>query len=90
MNYENDTDDDFPGAYQVAGYDGIAWSVFGWETRPDADTEWSGYEQRTGDVVARMIGDDRYFSFDPSDIEQIDDDDYCGVCGQIGCCHNGR
>jgi hypothetical protein len=90
LHYENTADDDFPGAYSVSGYPGIAWSILGWETEPDEDTEWSGCEVRTGSVVGRMIGDDRHFAIDPSDVERIDDDAYCAECGQIGCCHDGR
>ena len=74
-------------AYRVKGYGGIAWYVLGWETRPDADAEWSGYENRTGRVVAMMVGDDRHFTFDPDDLTPIKRRDYCGVCGQIGCGH---
>ena len=88
-NYEKD-DDSFPAdAYTVKGYEGIAWYALGWETQPDEDTEWSGYEQRTGNVVCVMIGDDRRFSFDPADIQPLAREKYCGVCGQIGCAHDG-
>lgn len=74
-------------AYAVRGYGGVAWCVLGWETEPDADTEWSGFETRTGNLVCRMVGDDRYFSVDPDDVSAIDAGDYCGECGQIGCGH---
>lgn len=84
-NYETD-DKAFPAdAYTVSGYRGIAWHVYGWETRPDADTEWTGIEERTGRVVAVMIGDDRKFTFDVDEITPITSDEYCGGCGQIGC-----
>lgn len=76
--------------YKESRHGGVAWRVLGWETEPDEDTEWSGYEVRTGNVVCHMIGDDRLFSFDIEDLEEINRDDYCGVCGQIGCCHDGR
>ena len=36
-------------------------------------------------VVAHMIGDDRDFTFEVGELEPIDDDAYCGCCGQIGC-----
>ncbi len=76
-------------AYRVSGYKGIAFTVCGWETEPDEDTEWSGYEVRTGKIVAVMVGDDRKFTFDPEDITPLDREDYCGSCGQIGCPHDG-
>lgn len=88
-NYERD-DAAFPAdAYQVDGHKGIAWYVLGWETEPDEDTEWSGYESRTGRVVAVMVGDDRHFTFDPEDVKPLAREEYCGVCGQIGCAHDG-
>jgi hypothetical protein len=48
-----------------------------WEDEPD-------YE-RTGQLIAVMIGDDRHFTVDPSDIHAIAENDYCPECGQIGC-----
>ncbi len=77
---------DFEPAYRADGWGaGIAWRVDEYESAPDEDTEWSGYEQPTGNVVAHMIGDDRSFTFDPDDLTPIAEEDYCGGCGQIGC-----
>lgn len=87
-HYESDDETFSADAYSVDGYSGIAWYVLGWETEPDEDTEWSGYESRTGNVVACMVGDDRYFSFDPSDVHAIEPESFCRSCGQIGCGHN--
>jgi hypothetical protein len=88
--YETD-DKAFPAdAYTVQGYRGIAFAVLGWETEPDEDTEWSGIETRTGQVLAVMIGDDHRHRVDPDDVTPIDREDYCGECGQVGCCHDGR
>lgn len=77
-------------AYTVAGYSGVAWRVWGWETAPDEDTEWTGQEPRTGDLLLCMVGDDRLFAVDPDDVAALDDDAYCAECGQIGCTHDGR
>lgn len=77
-------------AYTVAGWSGIAWDVLGWEIEPDADTEWSGVERRTGNLVVVMIGDDRHFSVHPDEVSPLDEDAYCHECGQIGCTHDGR
>jgi hypothetical protein len=77
-------------AYRAKRYDGIAWRVLGWETEPDADTEWTGIEERTGNVVAHMVGDDRRFTFEPEDLSPLADLEYCATCGQIGCAHDGR
>jgi hypothetical protein len=87
--YERD-DAAFPAdAYRVKGWPAIAWTVLGWETEPDEDTEWSGYELRTGNVLAVMVGDDRKHSVEPEDLVPIAREDYCGECGQVGCCHDG-
>jgi hypothetical protein len=67
----------------------IAYRVLGWQTEPDEDTEWSGCENRTGMVVAVMIGDDRRHIVDESDLVPIKREEYCGECGQIGCGHDG-
>lgn len=88
-NYEKDNDTFKAAAYKVRGHEGIAWYVLGWETEPDEDTRWSGYEVRTGQLVAVIVGDDRYFTFDESDITPLDRREYCGECGQIGCGHDG-
>ena len=47
-HYEPDEETFGADAYTVEGYAGIAWRVWGWETEPDEDTEWTGIEERTG------------------------------------------
>jgi hypothetical protein len=32
-----------------------------------------------------MIGDNREFTIDIDDLAEIQDDEYCHCCGQIGC-----
>jgi len=87
MNYEIDNDTFSSDAYSIPKFwDGIAWYVLGWETEPDENTEWSGYEVRTGNVVCIMVGDDRRFSIEKEDLVPIEREEYCGCCGQIGCC----
>lgn len=55
----------------------------------DADTWWPDENDietvPTGRIIVCMVGDDRHHSVDPTDITPLDDDDYCGSCGQIGC-----
>lgn len=75
-------------AYRVDGYKGIAWRVYGWHVEATEETD-GEFEERTGKVVAVMIGDDRRFLLDPDDVHPIDREAYCGVCGQIGCSHDG-
>lgn len=74
--------------YTVAGYRGIAFYVLGWETKADDDTEWTGYEVRTGKVLAVMIGDDFRHAVDSEDLAPLSEDKFCHTCGQIGCGHN--
>lgn len=84
-NYERD-DEKWPGdAYRVRGHEGVLFRVRGWETAPDEDTEWSGYEPRTGRVVVVMVGDDHRWIVDEDDIlDLVEEDDVC-ACGQDGC-----
>ena len=81
---------DFDSAYRADGWsDGIAWSVYDYESVPDEDTDWTGYECATGRVLAHMVGDDRLFAFDPDDLTPLAEEDFCHVCGQVGCTHDG-
>lgn len=77
-------------AYREGSGRSVAWRILGWETEPDEDTEWSGYEVRTGRVIACMVGDDVHFTFDPAELVALGDLDYCAECGQIGCTQDGR
>ena len=88
-HYEQDDKTFSADAYKVKGHGAIAWHVLGWDTEPDEDTEWTGQEVRTGNVVCMMVGDDRRFAFEPDDIEPIEREEYCGGCGQIGCTADG-
>jgi hypothetical protein len=45
--------------------------------------------ERTGRLLAVMIGDDKLHSVDECDLTEIGELDYCHVCGQIGCAHDG-
>ena len=75
-------------AYAVRGWEGIAFTVYGWETEPDADTEWTGIENRTGNLIVVMVGDDQRFSVSPDDVSPLTGGEFCSECGQIGCGHS--
>lgn len=45
--------------------------------------------ENTDLAVMVMVGDDREHVIDVDDCIPIDDNDYCHVCGQIGCGHDG-
>lgn len=89
-HYETDEPDAYPDAVRIpsAGV-AVAWHVLGWQTEPDEDTEWSGYETRTGRLVCVMVGDDAHHLYDPEDIKTLPREEYCGECGQMGCTHDG-
>ena len=71
--------------------DGVYWSVDGWETEPDEDTEWTGILTRTGLVVIHMVGDDHQMAVERADLgEPVADDAIvcshgtdCGWCGYL-------
>ena len=89
-HYEADDEHFSADAYrEIRSKYAVAWWILGWHTEPDEDTEWSGDEQRSGRVVAVMVGDDHYCVMDEEDFEPMARKDYCGVCGQIGCAHDG-
>jgi hypothetical protein len=77
---------DFDATYKVEGWGGIAWHAFDYETTRDEDYEWSGIvtvnEER---VLCHMVGDDRTFCFEISELTKLDESEYCSECGQIGC-----
>lgn len=80
--------DDFkPGdAVRVEGYNGIAFRVLTVPTRKGPDSDWTGYLYANfGRRVCYMVGDDREFVFDVDELTPLDEDDFCGGCGQIGC-----
>lgn len=77
-------------AVQVHGWEGVASEVIGPQTTPDEDTEWTGEEVETGFVLVRMIGDDQLHAVSPDDVAPLDDDEFCGGCGQVGCYGDGR
>jgi hypothetical protein len=69
----------------ITGFEGIAFTITGYETIPDEDTIWSGYEQVTGRLTAVMVGDDKEWYVDPEDVTELSEDGYCRGCGQVGC-----
>lgn len=85
--------------YRHPDYPGAAWTIDGPtmvdEYDPDTGenvTDWTGYKVPAvpATVDAHMIGDDRTFRFDADELIELDDDDYCAECGQIGCTADGR
>lgn len=83
--------DPFPGAYAVDSVcKGVAFYVLGYEVQADDDTEWTGILERTGRLVAVMVGDDRRYVVDEEDVRRLKRAEYCGSCGQMGCgCDTG-
>lgn len=65
----------------------VAYCIAGYEVEADDDTEWSGHMNRTGSIIAIMVGDDNPYVMEESELIEIPEDSYCGGCGQIGCGH---
>jgi hypothetical protein len=98
MKYKYERDDaSFPAdAYLVKDkkHKGIAWRVLGWHLEYvrdfDIDSDcWESEPVRTGDVICVMIGDDELWKFETCDIEPLEREKYCGICGQVGCSCDG-
>lgn len=100
---ENDID--FDAAYKVKRSMGVAYRLLGWaakrvpvmcfvndEEGNEVEVESNEFEDVPDfdNVIAIMVGDDRRHTIDKDDLIKIDEDDFCHVCGQIGCCHDGR
>ena len=93
---------DFGQYVSVADYKGVAFWVDNWAKEineqyveyvnpDDSGDVFFGWEEIENisdtQVECYMIGDDRKFVFDISDLTLIDVNDFCGSCGQIGCGH---
>lgn len=93
-------------AVKVKGFSGVACTVLGpekvWEpiTCFVTDAEGNEYEEETGEgewvegdgsrVRVRMVGDDHVYVVEVSDCTEIEPEDYCDGCGQIGCAHGSQ
>lgn len=72
--------------FEVATMRGVAFYLRGWAARrwePD-EGEWAD-DVESGLVRAVMVGDDYEHTVDVAGLTEINDDDYCAGCGQIGC-----
>ena len=83
-NYENQ-DKEWEDPVRLKNGPKVAWWILGHQTEPDEDTECTGIENRTGWLVAMMVGDDAHHLVDEDDILPLADDEFCSGCGQIGC-----
>jgi hypothetical protein len=75
----------------VDGYEGIAWYVQGKEQIPVPmeDVEYYYEEdveyQDGDDWICTMVGDDRKFTFEESELTKLPEDMNVCSCGQLGC-----
>ena len=51
------------------------------------DGEWVAQDETCGRVNVVMVGDDRKWEVDVSDLTLLPEGGYCGSCGQIRCGH---
>jgi hypothetical protein len=76
----------------VVNYHGVAAAVFKVGPTWTEVLRWDGAEMDVPELeeyeaFIHMVGDDRTIRIVMDDFEVIDDDEYCGGCGQIGCAH---
>lgn len=78
-------------AFRCDDFKGIALRFDSW-TGGAIDDDY--YEDENGDfdyeitsAFFHMVGDDALYLIEISEVEIIDDDEFCGGCGQIGCGH---
>lgn len=51
----------------------------------DDETEGEWVDDPDGGLVVVMVGDDREWTLEAVELSPLDEGDYCGGCGQIGC-----
>jgi hypothetical protein len=55
------------------------------------DDDWEEVDYNSDNEITsaffHMVGDDTDYLIEIEDIEILDDDEFCGGCGQIGCGH---
>jgi hypothetical protein len=83
----------YPGdTVRVRGWPGVAFTFLRFNKTVIADED--GDEVTTTEDLDRavvvMVGDDKRHTVDIDDLSPLPRAAYCGECGQIGCCHDGR
>lgn len=63
-----------------------------WYTGPAVEYVEDGFGDVEGipdptKAIVIMVGDDQRYTVDTDELIPIDEDDFCGGCGQIGCAH---
>lgn len=85
---------DFTATYKVAGTPAVAWRIISFDTEeyeydPGIDGEegmpYMDVREDESRVRCHMVGDDSVWTFDVEDLTVLNEDEYCGGCGQIGC-----
>lgn len=88
---------DLTKAYRHASHHGIAWRIDGFVMESvlvhdyceddDGNASYAEWEEVASEsqVRAHMVGDDKEWILDIDDLQELDEEDYCGSCGQIGC-----
>jgi hypothetical protein len=78
--------------FSVKGWDGIAFYVHSfpkvwapYDEDDQSEGEWEEQDETCGRVNVVMVGDDRKYEVDVSDLTKLDEGGYCAGCGQIGC-----
>lgn len=91
---------DMDSTYRVERYKGVAWRITGYKQVLTTESFWvkdqygddlhvelGEWEDDTesGIVLAHMVGDDRIFELYIDELIELNEDEYCPGCGQVGC-----
>ena len=77
-------------AVKVKGWGGVAFNILGPAPMLREDEYGGVYPDGDPDQMrVVMVGDDKVHIVDKDDCTEIPEEDYCHVCGQIGCTHDG-
>ena len=90
---------DMDAAYTVVGWPGVAFRIVGFPRRwepytalGECDSEYCDChhgewveDHASERIIVCMVGDDRRNEVDIDDLSPIEEADYCGCCGQVGC-----
>jgi hypothetical protein len=78
--------------YAVASMPGSAFRFISYVKIPDTNWPYDDAELIDDENFARMVmvGDDHVHIIDTSDVTELEDGEYCSVCGQTGCTADAR
>jgi len=76
-----------PARFTVDSAPGVAFRLVGFPTVDDGS---GGEDIDDSMALVVAVGDNYLRTVDVADLTALDDGDWCGQCGQLGCGHDGR